>query len=94
MKNHADILPVNCRRKDELDFRWGEFPGAAPFTALVKDAGLSPARNTPRARKRRIAIGQREKRIEDWKTRTLIDRKGAAPDNQNRSKTVLPALRN
>ena len=67
-----------------------EFPGAAPFTALVKGAGFSPARNMPRATKRRMAIGQREKRIEDQKTRTLEDRKGAAPENQNRSMAVPP----
>jgi hypothetical protein len=39
---------------------WLELPGAAPFTAFVKGAAFSPARNTPLARKRRIGIGQRE----------------------------------
>jgi hypothetical protein len=34
----------------------------------------------------RIAIGQRETRIEDRKIRTLEGRKGAAPEYQNRSK--------
>jgi hypothetical protein len=33
-----------------------------------------------------MRIGQRETRIEDRKTRTLEDRKGAAPENQNQSK--------
>jgi hypothetical protein len=37
--------------------------------------------------KRRNAIGHWEWRIEDRKTRTLENRKGAAPENQNRSKT-------
>ncbi len=41
--------------------------------------------------KRRIAIGQQEKRIEDQKSRTLEDRKGAPPKNQNRSKAMPPA---
>jgi hypothetical protein len=56
------------------------FLGAAPFTALVKGAGFSHARNSTRAMKKRIAIGQREKRIEDQKIHTLESHKDAPPD--------------
>jgi hypothetical protein len=42
--------------------------GDASFTALVKGPGFSPARNTPGAMKRRIAIVQREKQNEDEKS--------------------------
>jgi len=64
-----------------------EFPGAALFTALVKSAVFSPARNAPRAMKRRIAIGRREKQIEDRKTRTLEHRKAAPPARHPKIKT-------
>jgi hypothetical protein len=38
-----------------------DFPGAALFTPFVKGADFSSLRNTPRAKKRQIEIGQREK---------------------------------
>jgi hypothetical protein len=50
MKSKAERGPGSGRQV--------EFPGAAPFTALVKGAGFSPAQNTPRAMRRRIEIGQ------------------------------------
>jgi hypothetical protein len=49
-------------------------------------------RNTPRAKNGRIGIGRREVEIEDRKTRTLENRKGAAPENQNRSKAGPPVV--
>jgi len=45
--------------------------GAALFTILVKGAGFSSMRNTPREKKGRIGIAQWEKRMEAKKTRTL-----------------------
>jgi len=48
----------------------------------VKGADFSPAWDTTRAMKRPSAIGQREKRIEDQKTRTLEDRKDAPADTR------------
>jgi hypothetical protein len=56
----------------------------------VKGAGFSPARNTPRAMKKRNAIARWDWRIEDRKTRILENRKGAAPENQYRSKAGPP----
>jgi hypothetical protein len=40
---------------------WVGFSGAALFTALVKGAGFSSVRNTPRAKKGQFGIGQRER---------------------------------
>ncbi len=68
----AEALPL----PSVLKFVWrvvrysGEvdLSGVAHCAALVKGAGFSPARNAPRATKRRIAISRREIRIEDRKT--------------------------
>jgi hypothetical protein len=57
----------------------------------VKGAGSSSRRNTPRAQKGRIGIGQWEKRMVDKKTRTLERRKGVAPKVQKHSKAGPPA---
>jgi hypothetical protein len=40
-------------------WEWIEFSGAALFTVLVKGAGFSSIRNTPRAKKGQIGIGNR-----------------------------------
>ena len=66
--------------------------GAALFTVFVKRAGFSFMRNAQCAKKVRIGIGRREKRMEDKKTRTLVQHKGAAPEIQNRSKAGAPGV--
>ena len=53
--------------------------GAAQFTIFVKGTGFPSMDNTSRTKKGWIGIGQREKRMEGKKTRTLEKRKGAAP---------------
>jgi hypothetical protein len=63
--------------------------GAALFTVFVKGAGFS-SRNHPRTKEGRIGIGQREERMAAQKTRTLEQRKGAAPKVQERSKRGHP----
>jgi hypothetical protein len=40
---------------------WVAYSGAALFTVFVKGAGFSSLRNTPRAKKGQIGIGQKER---------------------------------
>jgi hypothetical protein len=65
---------------------------AALFTVFVKGAGFSSMCTTQCAKKGRIGISRREKRMEDKKTRTLVQHKGAAPEIQNRSKAGAPGV--
>jgi hypothetical protein len=61
--------------------------GATLFTVFVKGAGFSSMRNAQCAKKGRIGIGQWGKRMEDKKTRTLVQHK-----IQNRSKAGAPGF--
>ena len=68
-----------------------DFPGAAPFTVLVKGAGFL-TRETRRPRRKngwQSASGKR--RIEDRKIRTLEDRKIAAPSKIHQRKLAAAA---
>jgi hypothetical protein len=64
-----------CKEFEKLETTagWARFGGrvgfseVALFTVFVKGAGFSSVRETPRAKKGRIAIGQLENRIEDRK---------------------------
>jgi hypothetical protein len=64
--------------------------GAALFTVFVKGADFSFMCNAQCAKTGWIGIGQWEKRMEDKKTRTLAQHKGAAPEIQNRSEASAP----
>jgi len=82
--------------KQHLPFRLTSHNAIDPvetFTVFVKGAGFSSMRNTPRARKGRIGIGQWEKRMEGKKTRTLEQHKGAAPEVQKHSEAGAPGIR-
>ena len=59
--------------------------GAALFTVFVKGAGFS-YRDPPRAKKGRIGIVRWEQQMAAQKTRTLEQRKGAAPNRKRAQK--------
>ena len=66
--------------------------GAALFTVFVKGADFLLICNAQCTKKGRIGIGQWGNRMEDKKTRTLVQHKGAAPEIQNRSKAGAPGV--
>ena len=65
------------------------FVGAASFTVFVKGAGFS-SRDPPRAKEGRIGIVRWEQRMAAQKTRTLEQRKGAAPKLKSTQKRGRP----
>jgi hypothetical protein len=63
-------------------FRADPSAGLPSCAVIVKGADFTPTWNTLHTIEEQLGIGQRERAIEDKKTRTLEHHKGAAPTVQ------------